>query len=158
MHPAHTHTHTHRYPLSARRHVLACRVGTHIPADRGAQPHLLGLRAQPLSHKSIDRKIARHKAIDRKQRTKQRTGDFPGLARTTAHKQLKTLPGRLELPTLRLTASRSNQLSYGSAHASLQINDSNKAKPNTRCTIRCHRSSVCWCKIQFLDARSAVAQ
>ena len=25
-----------------------------------------------------------------------------------------TLPGRLELPTLRLTASRSNQLSYGS--------------------------------------------
>ena len=26
----------------------------------------------------------------------------------------KTLPGRLELPTLRLTASRSNQLSYGS--------------------------------------------
>ena len=32
----------------------------------------------------------------------------------------KTLPGRLELPTLRLTASRSNQLSYGSAHASLR--------------------------------------
>ena len=29
------------------------------------------------------------------------------------------LPGRLELPTLRLTASRSNQLSYGS-HASLR--------------------------------------
>ena len=27
----------------------------------------------------------------------------------------KSLPGRLELPTLRLTASRSNQLSYGSA-------------------------------------------
>ena len=27
---------------------------------------------------------------------------------------IKTLPGRLELPTLRLTASRSNQLSYGS--------------------------------------------
>ena len=27
-----------------------------------------------------------------------------------------TLPGRLELPTLRLTASRSNQLSYGSTH------------------------------------------
>ena len=26
----------------------------------------------------------------------------------------ETLPGRLELPTLRLTASRSNQLSYGS--------------------------------------------
>ena len=26
----------------------------------------------------------------------------------------RTLPGRLELPTLRLTASRSNQLSYGS--------------------------------------------
>ena len=26
----------------------------------------------------------------------------------------KALPGRLELPTLRLTASRSNQLSYGS--------------------------------------------
>ena len=26
----------------------------------------------------------------------------------------QTLPGRLELPTLRLTASRSNQLSYGS--------------------------------------------
>ena len=27
---------------------------------------------------------------------------------------VNTLPGRLELPTLRLTASRSNQLSYGS--------------------------------------------
>jgi hypothetical protein len=27
-----------------------------------------------------------------------------------------TLPGRLELPTLRLTASRSNQLSYGSRY------------------------------------------
>ena len=27
----------------------------------------------------------------------------------------KALPGRLELPTLRLTASRSNQLSYGSS-------------------------------------------
>jgi hypothetical protein len=27
------------------------------------------------------------------------------------------LPGRLELPTLRLTASRSNQLSYGSTRA-----------------------------------------
>ena len=30
---------------------------------------------------------------------------------------MKTLPGRLELPTLRLTASRSNQLSYGSLKA-----------------------------------------
>ena len=32
------------------------------------------------------------------------------------HRRRKTisLPGRLELPTLRLTASRSNQLSYGS--------------------------------------------
>ena len=28
--------------------------------------------------------------------------------------ETNTLPGRLELPTLRLTASRSNQLSYGS--------------------------------------------
>ena len=27
---------------------------------------------------------------------------------------MHTLPGRLELPTLRLTASRSSQLSYGS--------------------------------------------
>ena len=33
--------------------------------------------------------------------------DNPGTAATM------TLPGRLELPTLRLTASRSNQLSYG---------------------------------------------
>ena len=37
----------------------------------------------------------------------------------------KTLPGRLELPTLRLTASRSSQLSYGSLmrkmHRSKQI-------------------------------------
>ena len=86
------------------------------------------------------------------------TGDLPGLARTTAHTQLKTLPGRLELPTLRLTASRSNQLSYGSARASLQITATNEANPNTRCTIRCHRSSMCWCKVPFLDARRAVAQ
>ena len=38
----------------------------------------------------------------------------------------KTLPGRLELPTLRLTASRSNQLSYGS-----------------RCSFGCTQSSMC---------------
>ena len=36
------------------------------------------------------------------------------VARTNAQAQTTTLPGRLELPTLRLTASRSNQLSYGS--------------------------------------------
>ena len=72
---------------------------------------------------------------------------MPGLARPTTHTQLKTLPGRLELPTLRLTASRSNQLSYGSARASFEINGINKANPNTRCTIRCHRSPMCWCKL-----------
>ena len=38
------------------------------------------------------------------------------MARPTCQTQPKTLPGRLELPTLRLTASRSNQLSYGSKH------------------------------------------
>ena len=38
------------------------------------------------------------------------------MARPTCQTQPKTLPGRLELPTLRLTASRSNQLSYGSTH------------------------------------------
>ena len=32
----------------------------------------------------------------------------------------KTLPGRLESPTLRLTASRSNQLSYGSMYTCYQ--------------------------------------
>jgi hypothetical protein len=36
------------------------------------------------------------------------------VARTNVQAQTRTLPGRLELPTLRLTASRSNQLSYGS--------------------------------------------
>ena len=72
---------------------------------------------------------------------------MPGLARPTTHTQLKTLPGRLELPTLRLTASRSNQLSYGSARASFEINGINKANRNTRCTIRCHRSPMCWCKL-----------
>ena len=36
------------------------------------------------------------------------------MARPTCQTRPKTLPGRLELPTLRLTASRSNQLSYGS--------------------------------------------
>ena len=36
----------------------------------------------------------------------------PFCAQVTRHSdQAKTLPGRLELPTLRLTASRSNQLS-----------------------------------------------
>mgnify|MGYP000028507056 CR=1 FL=1 len=34
--------------------------------------------------------------------------------RRLVYSKFKTLPGRLELPTLRLTASRSNQLSYGS--------------------------------------------
>ena len=33
--------------------------------------------------------------------------------------KINTLPGRLELPTLRLTASRSNQLSYGSLEDSV---------------------------------------
>ena len=50
---------------------------------------------------------------------------------------------------MRLTASRSNQLSYGSARTSLQISATNEANPNTRCTIRCHRSSMCWCKVPF---------
>ena len=36
---------------------------------------------------------------------------------SSAGKQETALPGRLELPTLRLTASRSNQLSYGSFDA-----------------------------------------
>ena len=39
--------------------------------------------------------------------------DGDAVALSCAPKQI-TLPGRLELPTLRLTASRSNQLSYGS--------------------------------------------
>ena len=39
--------------------------------------------------------------------------DGAAVALSCAPKQI-TLPGRLELPTLRLTASRSNQLSYGS--------------------------------------------
>ena len=47
-----------------------------------------------------------------------RRGSNPlGVAlRSTSNNNLraKALPGRLELPTLRLTASRSNQLSYGS--------------------------------------------
>ena len=46
----------------------------------------------------------------------------------------KTLPGRLELPTLRLTASRSNQLSYGSTHTCEQTRtnpSTNHLKPNT---------------------------
>ena len=34
--------------------------------------------------------------------------------RRLVYSKFKTLPGKLELPTLRLTASRSNQLSYGS--------------------------------------------
>jgi hypothetical protein len=34
-----------------------------------------------------------------------------------SHVRKSALPGRLELPTLRLTASRSNQLSYGSKWA-----------------------------------------
>ena len=43
----------------------------------------------------------------------------------------KTLPGRLELPTLRLTASRSNQLSYGSTELAAP-----KANSNTKKTRR----------------------
>ena len=40
----------------------------------------------------------------------------PHAESSQSHRRLgdKSLPGRLELPTLRLTASRSNQLSYGS--------------------------------------------
>ena len=50
-----------------------------------------------------------------------------------------TLPGRLELPTLRLTASRSNQLSYGSD-----------------CT-GCEGPKTCWVRLR-LDADSQLAE
>ena len=39
------------------------------------------------------------------------------LSSLRTHIRKRALPGRLELPTLRLTASRSNQLSYGSKWA-----------------------------------------
>ena len=53
----------------------------------------------------------------------------------TKQNQTKTLPGRLELPTLRLTASRSNQLSYGSARA-LGQSFAGTTQPNQPCN-RC---------------------
>ena len=56
------------------------------------------------------------------------------VARTNAQTQTTTLPGRLELPTLRLTASRSNQLSYGSTHTCDQTRtnpSTNQRKSNT---------------------------
>lgn len=43
------------------------------------------------------------------------------LSETYIYKEEKPLPGRLELPTLRLTASRSNQLSYGSTMIILKV-------------------------------------
>ena len=43
-----------------------------------------------------------------------RRGPKRQILRPTCQTQPKTLPRRLELPTLMLTASRSNQLSYGS--------------------------------------------
>jgi hypothetical protein len=44
------------------------------------------------------------------------SNSFAHMSESSALTALKreTLPGRLELPTLRLTASRSDQLSYGS--------------------------------------------
>ena len=59
-------------------------------------------------------------------------------ARTTPpdkQNQTKRRPGRLELPTLRLTASRSNQLSYGSARA-LGQSFAGTTQPNQPCN-RC---------------------
>ena len=41
-------------------------------------------------------------------------GQGEGAQQRAERRRTNTLPGRLELPTLRLTASRSNQLSYGS--------------------------------------------
>ena len=43
------------------------------------------------------------------------------LSETYIYKEEKPLPGRLELPTLRLSASRSNQLSYGSTMIILKV-------------------------------------
>ena len=42
-------------------------------------------------------------------------GQGEGAQQRAERRRTNTLPGRLELPTLRLTASRSNQLSYGSS-------------------------------------------
>ena len=53
------------------------------------------------------------------------------MARRTCQTQPKTLPGRLELPTLRLTASRSNQPSYGSTHAHTHTRDQTHTSPTT---------------------------
>jgi hypothetical protein len=52
------------------------------------------------------------------------------VARTNAQAQTTTLPGRLELPTLRLTASRSNQLSYGSTRTCNQTHAGIKRNRN----------------------------
>jgi hypothetical protein len=58
---------------------------------------------------------ARERERERKgERERERESKRDGHMRVTVPAVFKTLPGRLELPTLRLTTSRSNQLSYGS--------------------------------------------
>ena len=58
---------------------------------------------------------------------------------------IKTLPGRLELPTLRLTASRSNQLSYGSPEGRYEqkANAQEKARNTGICKVLFSLVSEC---------------
>ena len=75
-----------------------------------------------------DRKTARHRQTDTQTDTPtaptdtqphgptERDTETPPSTHMINDRTNNTLPGRLELPTLRLTASRSNQLSYGSLH------------------------------------------
>ena len=56
------------------------------------------------------------------------------------NKQFNALPGRLELPTLRLTASRSNQLSYGSLVVNSACNHQGRAIARRGTQWLCQRS------------------
>ena len=65
------------------------------------------------------------------------------LSETYIYKEEKPLPGRLELPTLRLTASRSNQLSYGSTMIILKVKNA---------PINCVQAAARWC-LHYDDGR-----
>ena len=73
-----------------------------------------------------------------------------------AAKSGKALPGRLELPTLRLTASRSNQLSYGS-HVEKARANCYECNDNTRNLVGVAPKEGCATSLQQTESQAATA-
>ena len=98
----HTHTHTHKHKHKHKHAQTQTRRDTHVAKRHRGDSNPCG--QSPMDFGSISLTA----------RTQCRYASSHVIRETKKKNLSIALPGRLELPTLRLTASRSNQLSYGS--------------------------------------------